>query len=57
MEELKTCPFCGGKAEFDIVKDFDEKIVSVSVMCKNCAAITRSYATKNAAMQAWNKRI
>lgn len=51
--ELKPCPFCGGKAR--LVKD----VVAYKVFCirLNCDAQYGWCATKEAAIQGWNRRV
>ena len=44
--ELKSCPFCGGKASN----------VSGRIVCSSCLASTSIYPTQEEAAQAWNKR-
>lgn len=56
MEELKKCPFCGGEAENEGLKGFDGKVIIARVVCKQCGASTKSYASANGANEAWNNR-
>lgn len=61
QQELKSCPFCGGKASlrrYPIVPDR-------FVRCDDCGASTREFesvelnaqeACGNAAIKAWNRR-
>ncbi len=53
-EELKPCPFCGG-IKFS-VNGFDED-KCCWVTCRGCNTTTKNYETKEAARQAWNKRV
>ena len=53
---MKSCPFCGGEAEVRRLKNFDGKVMMVFVICKKCGASTRSYASENGAIEAWNSR-
>lgn len=58
---LKPCPFCGGKAEFEI-KDPLGGIKTICVKCHNCKCQTKfveqsvNYAARDKAAEAWNKR-
>lgn len=39
MEELKKCPFCGGKASFSIKNDFSRNIIKgyeFNIRCNKC---------------------
>ena len=45
MEDLKKCPFCGGKAEIVGYKIF-------WVICKECTAETKSFDTREEAIEA-----
>lgn len=49
-EELKPCPFCGGKAEFE--NDNGEWFV----FCEKCGSMTVLFETKPEAKEAWNTR-
>ena len=61
MEELKPCPFCGGKAEISSGQ-FDGKATSY-VMCQKCGAkgefffVSPKYASDDRAIKAWNIRV
>lgn len=55
-EELKPCPFCGGRAEFDS-DDSDWNWIE----CKSCSASTTAlqhgeYDARNDLAKAWNTR-
>lgn len=50
-EELKKCPFCGGKAS--IRQDYLELWL---VQCDDCGIGTLSYVKKEYANEAWNRR-
>lgn len=56
-EELKQCPFCGGKAKMLEVKGFRKEIVSASVVCEKCGVSTNNYKTKKVAVKSWNQRL
>ena len=50
--KLKSCPFCGGKAEY-IVCGLD----AFYICCKQCRASSKIYNKKLEAITAWNMRI
>lgn len=66
MDELKKCPFCGGKA--GIFYDFDA-VTTVKVICHRCGASTREKVVRGRWLKddfaplvahskaAWNKRV
>lgn len=67
MEELKPCPFCGGRAGIDIaessygkyINDRKELVMNTSVFhvaCFNCLARTMDYQYSEDATSAWNRR-
>ena len=49
MAELKPCPFCGGNAEI-------KKYTRFWVACDDCLTESAAYATKEEAIEAWNRR-
>lgn len=49
-DELKPCPFCGGKAEIISGVGF------FCVSCSSCCGETNLYNTEQDAIIAWNKR-
>lgn len=51
-EEVKTCPFCGGK-KVEICKTNDR---AYWVSCLKCPAEGIPASTRRAAIQRWNKR-
>lgn len=63
MEELKPCPFCGGKA---ILRKYtDGRISSFTVRCENMCVVTCSRrdakvrwrpTLKREAVETWNRR-
>lgn len=56
MEELKPCPFCGGKAAIQTHKFFGLQN-TYGVVCLDCYAQTRQfYDTEEEAAKAWNRR-
>ena len=65
MEELKPCPFCGGKPTLEASED-DLKHHAVYVCCYNCGSIGGSAdgeieetleAYIRYAVDAWNRRV
>lgn len=57
MEELKLCPFCGGKAFVGEDETPSNNTVSYGVVCRRCAAIGPVAFTEAGAVQKWNRRI
>ena len=55
MDNLKPCPFCGGKAEI-IKTHLFGKTVGYMAGCKNCWCELRIYTSKQNAVKAWNRR-
>ena len=51
MDELKPCPFCGGKAEIASLSK-----IAIGVFCNKCSAEIGIYRTKQEAIEAWNRR-
>lgn len=63
MNELKSCPFCGGEARTwntPHVGGLHDCAVldafSVAVECSECHATTPGYMTEERAIEAWNTR-
>lgn len=54
MNNLKSCPFCGGKAF--VLKRNDNGFVLVYVVCKACHAGTNGKVKESFAVDAWNRR-
>lgn len=53
--ELKPCPFCGGKAY--VARDFEISSWTVFfVRCICCLVRTNLFLTKSEAISAWNRR-
>lgn len=62
MNELKPCPFCGGKGTICATPwDFGEKRPEENhrfiVECSECLAQTDEYETRERVVEAWNRRV
>jgi len=55
-EELKVCPFCGGKAEIVEFRVFTENGKAYSVKCEGCRVDIGYFDTEAVLTEAWNKR-
>lgn len=55
-DELKCCPFCGGKAQRveDLIRRYRE--FPFYVQCAGCRAKTDRYPEMKDAVEAWNRR-
>lgn len=59
MNELKPCPFCGGKAELICVPGYFKTGLSSSgwlVKCLNGCVNQMPYSSDHEAVEAWNRR-
>ncbi len=67
MEEIKRCPFCGGKGYLMIDRGKKNKLFYIHVKCNNCNAQGKTYFTQDnpdtgnpeevaMAISAWNMR-
>jgi Lar family restriction alleviation protein len=56
MEELKPCPFCGGKAVFDTVSQGAGNPRGF-VRCENRCCEMCWISSKYEAIEAWNRRV
>ena len=56
MNELKPCPFCGGRAELctEIREGFRTFWVSC---CENCCAYTLHVSRPEVAVERWDRRV
>lgn len=70
MEELKPCPFCGGKAKVfscdgagafytnaGEAQIWGRKMNHKLIRCKNCGIKTKAYLTDKGVFNAWNRRV
>ena len=61
-EELKPCPFCGGKPHLrepdapDPLAVTESGNVDYRIWCEECNAMSKSYQTKEKAIKYWNMR-
>ena len=55
MEELKRCPFCGGKAKMTPARAKGEPI-RVRIYCTSCKT-TSFWDWEQQAIEAWNRRV
>ncbi len=62
MPELKSCPFCGGRASIRAVTPVHEANVKAYgyggyyVMCEDCLTTSNNYNTPERAAEMWNRR-
>lgn len=58
MNELKPCPFCGGRDTERFIYPFKRKpgLRGCYVKCADCGAGTGNYETIEEAEKAWNER-
>ena len=54
MEELKPCPFCGGKPE--ITKHFKHDLYGLIHRCKVIGPMSWDFSKKEGHIKAWNTR-
>jgi len=60
MEELKPCPFCGGKAKMMYAyRGYDEMMYAYQcwARCKKCGAEMAGAMLKSNAIKRWNRRV
>ena len=51
-EELKPCPFCGGRAELIDTTDGE-----FYVECRKCGISTRAYVRPETSKRRWDRRV
>ena len=59
MGKLKPCPFCGGEAEItkeDCYGFIDDEFLVICNICNLQFGFGSQYATKQEAIEAWNKK-
>ena len=62
MDELKTCPFCGGNAKLRHTEGSSIYGKTAFVVCLHCEAISKMipmsfiYSADEKAIEAWNRR-
>lgn len=62
MNELKSCPFCGGKAETHECAELENEVArliysgQIGVHCTVCRVATLPYPNEKEAIEAWNRR-
>lgn len=54
--ELKSCPFCGSKAEIEYYNPASG-FGSFSVECNKCRTASGSYTHEHQVIEAWNRRL
>lgn len=60
MIELKPCPFCGHKANFQFLKNEKNEISGYWIMCsypERCGVHTYVMGTKEEVAHIWNNRV
>ena len=55
-EELKNCPFCGGKVKVDLNTWTSRPLYTVCCGTDDCHGNDAGYDTKSEAIAAWNRR-
>jgi len=57
MNELKPCPFCGGNALIQVVRDLDTGgYYSHYIFCDDCGAEMSAKHEHESVIEKWNKR-
>ena len=67
--ELKSCPFCGGKAKVKVCDGSGEYYMDIGtdvfrgremscclVRCERCGVKTKAYLTRRGAFNSWDRR-
>ena len=61
MEELKKCPFCGGKANLSVdteaTRDTENRLWAYQITCGKCCSTTGLCWSVEMAIRAWNRRV
>ena len=69
LNELKPCPFCGGKAKVKVcdgsgsfyadigtIRFFDREMSHCLIKCERCGVKTKAYLTRRGVFNAWQRR-
>ena len=56
MTNLKTCPFCGGRALVHKTTSTSD-YPGIFVMCTKCLTSSDNYPNDEAAVEHWNRRV
>lgn len=62
FEDLKPCPFCGGKAMMDTDKWYDEDgpiayVKTYNIGCTSCGIKTTDYPNQITPYRLWQRRV
>lgn len=57
IEELKNCPFCGGKAAVHEIQTRTSSVGGYFIMCTKCLTSSDNYGTPGIACERWNRRV
>ena len=55
MDELKSCPFCGGEVKL-AAAPYTEDVTLWYVICRECEIMTLKRPSQEKARRAWNRR-
>jgi hypothetical protein len=54
---LKPCPFCGGKAKFDMIEDDERPTHAIICLNEDCRAVVSPRdCTQRQLVETWNRR-
>ena len=57
-EKLKSCPYCGGKAEYkDFAPDIIDMLNIYQIECADCGIYLINNVSEEEAIEAWNPRV
>lgn len=57
MNELKPCPFCGGKPFISAKLPYFGEEPTLAVVCEQCNASSKHKTDKEEAIKLWNRRV